>query len=42
MSPEEARELLDSVKDEERHLPAVPLARSGTNVTSPDQPLKDW
>jgi Ca-activated chloride channel homolog len=42
MSAEEARELLDSVKNDERHLPAVPLARSGTDETSQDQPLKDW
>jgi hypothetical protein len=42
MSREEARELLDSVKDEERRLPAVPVARNGANDTTPDQPIKDW
>ncbi len=42
MSPEEARELLDSVKDDERRPPAAPLARSATIENSPDQPIKDW
>jgi hypothetical protein len=42
MSGEEARELLDSMKDEGRRFPTAPLARSGTNDTSPDQPIKDW
>ena len=42
MSPEEARELLDSVKAEERRLPTAPLARSGANDTASDQPIKDW
>jgi Ca-activated chloride channel family protein len=42
MSHEEARELLDSVKDEERRLPTVPVARSGADDSSSDQPIKDW
>jgi Ca-activated chloride channel homolog len=42
MSREEARELLDSVKDEERRLPTAPVARSGTDDSSSDQPIKDW
>jgi Ca-activated chloride channel homolog len=42
MSREEARELLDSVKDEERHLPTAPVARNGANDNSSDQPIKDW
>jgi len=42
MSREEARELLDSVKDEERRLPTAPVARSGVNDNSSDQPVKDW
>jgi hypothetical protein len=42
MSREEARELLDSVKDDERHLPTAPVARSGANDSSSDQPIKDW
>jgi len=42
MSREEARELLDSVKDEEHHAPAAPVARNGGTVTAPDEPLKDW
>ena len=42
MSPEEARELLDSVKQEQRRFPTAPLARSGANDTASDQPIKDW
>jgi len=42
MSKNEARSLLDSLKDEERRLPAAPIARSGTNDNRPDQPIKDW
>jgi Ca-activated chloride channel family protein len=42
MSREEARELLDSVKDEERRLPTMPVARNGTDNTSSDEPIKDW
>ena len=41
MSREEARELLDSVKGEERHLPAAPLSRSTASASS-DEPIKDW
>jgi Ca-activated chloride channel family protein len=42
MSREEARELLDSVKDEEHRAPAAPLARNGGTVSSPDEAIKDW
>jgi len=42
MSRQEARELLDSVKDEEKHAPGVPVARNSNNVSMPDEPLKDW
>jgi len=42
MSREEARELLDSVKDEERRLPAMPVARNGANDTSSNEAIKDW
>ena len=42
MSRDEARELLDSVKDEQRPFPSAPLARSGANDTASDQPIKDW
>ena len=42
MSKNEARALLDSLKDEERRLPAAPIARNGTNDNRPDQPIKDW
>jgi len=42
MSRQEARQLLDSVKDEERRAPAAPVARNDANATSPDDPLKDW
>jgi Ca-activated chloride channel family protein len=42
MSGQEARELLDSVKDEERRAPAAPVARNSANDTSPDEPTQDW
>jgi Ca-activated chloride channel family protein len=42
MSRQEARELLDSVKDEEKHAPGVPVARNSQNASVPDDPLKDW
>jgi len=42
MSREEARELLDSVKDEEHRAPAAPVARNGGTVAAPDEPLKNW
>jgi Ca-activated chloride channel family protein len=41
MSREEARELLDSVKSDERRPPGTPLARRGA-VDPPDEPLKNW
>jgi Ca-activated chloride channel family protein len=42
MSRQEARQLLDSVQDEERRAPAAPVARNGAPDTSSDDPLKDW
>jgi hypothetical protein len=41
MSREEARELLDSQKSEERHALGLPLARKEFD-TPPDKPVKDW
>ena len=41
MSQEEARQLLDSQKGEERRAQGVPFARRGTD-SSPDKPVKDW
>jgi Ca-activated chloride channel family protein len=41
MSREEARELLDSVKDDERRPPTAPMARNGADSPS-SEPLKDW
>jgi Ca-activated chloride channel family protein len=42
MSREEARELLDSVKDEQQRYPVAPVARGGTDSNLPDQTTKDW
>jgi Ca-activated chloride channel homolog len=42
MSKQEARALLDSLKNEERRLPAAPVARNSTNELRTDQPIKDW
>ena len=42
MSKEEARNLLDSLKGEERRLPTAPLARSGGASDQPDKPFKNW
>lgn len=41
MSREEARQLLDSQKGEERHALGVPLARKEPNAP-PDKPVRDW
>ena len=41
MSREEARELLDSQKGEERRARAVPFARRDSDAP-PDKPVKDW
>jgi Ca-activated chloride channel homolog len=41
MSPEEARQLLDSQKGEEKHALGVPMARRSPDIP-PDKPLKDW
>ncbi len=41
MSREEARELLDSAKGDERHPLGAPLSRRDDNQ-SPEEPIKDW
>jgi Ca-activated chloride channel family protein len=41
MSAEEARELLDSQKGEERHARGLPVARR-TPDAPPDKPVRDW
>jgi len=41
MSAEEARELLDSQKGEERHALGLPVARK-TSDGLPDKPVRDW
>ncbi|MGA2188711.1 MAG: VWA domain-containing protein [Steroidobacteraceae bacterium] len=41
MNREEARELLDSVKDDERRAPLTPLARRDS-YDEPQQPVKNW
>ena len=41
MSAEEARELLDSQKGEERHALGLPVARK-TPDAQPDKPVRDW
>ncbi len=42
MSKEEARELLDSVKGDEKHPMGAPLARRDTDDDTPDKPFKNW
>jgi hypothetical protein len=41
MSREEARQLLDSQKGEERHALGLPNARREAD-TPPEKPVKDW
>jgi hypothetical protein len=41
MSREEARELLDSEKGNERHPLGLPIARKDLEIP-PDKPVKDW
>jgi hypothetical protein len=41
MTPEEARQLLDSQKGDERRAQAVPYARKQPD-SPPDKPFKDW
>jgi Ca-activated chloride channel family protein len=41
MTAEEARELLDSQKGEERHALGLPVARRGADAP-PDKPARDW
>jgi hypothetical protein len=41
MTQEEARELLDSVKGDEKNSPAIPWAQRG-GVLPPDKPFKNW
>jgi Ca-activated chloride channel family protein len=42
MSRQEARELLDSVSGEERRPPLAPMARNDTDVSTADEPDKNW
>lgn len=43
MTPDEARELLDSVKGEERRAPtAASAGNSEANASPPEEPAKDW
>jgi Ca-activated chloride channel family protein len=42
MSKEEARELLDSVKGDEKHPLGAPLARRDSDDETPDKPYKNW
>lgn len=42
MSREEARELLDSVKGDEKHPMGAPVARRDGEDNSPDKPFKNW
>ena len=41
MSKDEAKQLLDSLRDEQHALPAAPVTRSGV-APQQDQPYKDW
>jgi hypothetical protein len=41
MSPDEARQLLDSQKGDERNALAMPRARQG-GESPEDKPVKDW
>jgi Ca-activated chloride channel family protein len=41
MSKQEAKQLLDSLRGEQKQLPGTPLARGEANNQN-DQPLKDW
>jgi Ca-activated chloride channel family protein len=42
MTRAEALSLLDSLKQEQRRLPASPMDRRGDNSAHPDKPLKNW
>jgi hypothetical protein len=42
MSRQEARELLDSVRGDERRPPLAPMARNGANDSTADEPEKTW
>ena len=42
MSREEARELLDSVKGDEKRPPGIPMAQDATDVPQQQQPTKNW
>jgi len=42
MSREEARELLDSAKDDEHRPPGTPLVRRQAGAPPPEQPFKNW
>jgi Ca-activated chloride channel family protein len=42
MTPEEARELLDSEKGDERHARGLPVARREPEAPPPEKPIRDW
>ena len=42
MTREEARELLDSVKGDERHALGAPNAQQQDPNNPPDKPFKNW
>jgi Ca-activated chloride channel family protein len=42
MSRQEARQLLDSLRGEQKPLPGNAVARDGTDNNNTDQPIKDW
>jgi hypothetical protein len=42
MSPEEARELLNSLKSDARHMPVQPLADNTGENAAADQSIEDW
>lgn len=42
MSPQEAKQLLDSLRGEQKQMPGTPLARAGGSNNDQDQPTKDW
>jgi len=41
MSRDEAKQLLDSLKSDDRKMPLTPYARGNENAQK-DEPVKDW
>ncbi len=41
MTPEDARNLLNSLRDEQRHFPVAPLSPRSDNAQE-EPPLRDW